>query len=170
MGSLSDSHVVDGHPSIKLNVTMTRGKDFGNREAAMVLRDMAEILLRDNESLGEILIVGDSTFRGYKVKATEIDALDESLLYRPSTVTPTPGEDDELEFTLVVAGIPSLKALCRVRATQTFGKKEAYEMIRAEGVKLVRPQAVDGIIVALDSSIPGYEVNGTETSLVGQIK
>lgn len=87
-----------------------------------------------------------------------------------STVTPTPGEDDELEFTLVVAGIPSLRVLCRVRATPTFGNKEAYEMIHAEGVKLVRPQAVDRSIVALDSSIPGYEVYGTEALLLDQIK
>src|SRR5271155_5820256 len=56
------------------------------------------------------------------------------------------------EFTLFVAGIPSLKVLCRV--TQTFGNKEAFEMIRAEGGKLVRPQAVDRIIVALDSCWP----------------
>jgi hypothetical protein len=86
------------------------------------------------------------------------------------TVTPIPVEGDELEFTLVVAGIPSLKVLCRMRATQTFGNKEAYEMICAEGVKLVRPQEVDRIVVALDSSIPGYEVYGTEASLLDQIK
>jgi hypothetical protein len=43
-------------------------------------------------------------------------------------------------------------------------------MIRAEGVKHVRPQAIHRILVALDSSIRGYEVYGTETSLLDQIK
>jgi hypothetical protein len=55
----------------------------------MMLRDMAESVLRDDESLGEILIAGDSTFPGYKVKATEIDALDKLLLYRPAFVNAT---------------------------------------------------------------------------------
>jgi len=89
MGSLSDSHVVDGHPSIKLDITMAMDKDFGNREAAMTLRDMAESVLGDDESLGDILIAGDSKFPGYKVKANEIDALDKLLFYRPAFVNAT---------------------------------------------------------------------------------
>ena len=75
---------MDGHPSIKLDITMAMDKDFGNREAAMTLRDMAESVLGDDESLGDILIAGDSKFPGYKVKANEIDALDKLLFLSAS--------------------------------------------------------------------------------------
>jgi len=55
----------------------------------MMLRDMAESVLRDDERLGDILIAADSAYSRYKVIANEIDALDKLLFYRPAFVYAT---------------------------------------------------------------------------------
>jgi hypothetical protein len=57
----------------------------------MILRDMAGSVLRDDESLRDILIAGDSKVPGYKIAASE--ALDNLFFFRPAFVNATLGSE-----------------------------------------------------------------------------
>ena len=107
---------------------MVREKGFGNREAALMFRHMAESVLKDDESLGDILIAGNSKVVGYKVIATEIDALDNLFCCRPSVVNATVrsggGRPGSITDSATTAGEEALRLRTRVVIQVVDGEKD----------------------------------------------